>query len=710
MDIFGQGLSDSFNRLNKHPNAYDADHGGWDISYRDGEPERDFMKDGLAEMYHAGVDMLFNLAQCPLVFVGGYLYQLAFQPSGWYLTTVTNTLKNYRQVCESFMDIYHEVHGEHCSIQYMRDNLELLCGGDDLAFSTRCPWFTITAYALWAEKRGIYVESDVLDPRNAMDLTFFSHRLYPRSVSFWKDKKIAVAGGRLDKIISSFSYLKTKDGKVDYCANAMRVASLLVNLWAYEEVFNYLEPYASHLIYQYFYDSGRVLTKEWQSIFNALPNEQRMLTMWRKGRSEGYFFPDEIKQSTSKGVHEYQSVLKDPHVDLMQSYATPLFKSFPAAPKKAARKSTKKGKAPARRVAAGTVITQPVARPRKRGGRKGRGSRRQNGSGPNNLGGMFPTWSSGRGKRVATVIQDEYIGLVAGNTAGGFTSYAVNPGQAGTFPWLAKEAAQWEKYEFRALEFYYRPRVSGFATAGTTGRVVLSADYDASDPIPTTQQQMEDTDPHSDFMPYQSGNLILDPREMHRNSDAKFVRIGPQPARTDLKTYDCAVLNVGVFDTANTANIGELRVRYKVDFSIPVLEPNAAPTNTSTTMLVSSGEEGVTTDVPYQLLLATTDTNGLKATNTNGSVVWPLGNYLYTWLIQGSSTSYWTSMIGSFELGATTLTTNVQAQSETALTTECTVGATGWFTSDGVTATTLLVIPIGAGTLAVSGVLTVTAV
>lgn len=189
------------------------------------------------------------------------------------------------------------------------------------------------------------------------------------------------------------------------------------------------------------------------------------------------------------------------------------------------------------------------------------------------IGGNFATT-----RRSQVIEEDEYIGEVsAGALTFNVSQYACNPGQSGTFPWGNKIAQLYEKYEFEYLEFYYKREVSEFANYGSVGKVILSFDYDASDPAPATKQQMEDTVPHSDGIP--SEPIIRLPIDCAcaRKSDAKYVRPGAQPANTDLKTYDIGNLNVatyGLYGTSGT--LGELRVRYRVRFSEPVLESYSA--------------------------------------------------------------------------------------------------------------------------------------
>jgi hypothetical protein len=124
----------------------------------------------------------------------------------------------------------------------------------------------------------------------------------------------------------------------------------------------------------------------------------------------------------------------------------------------------------------------------------------------------FPSGMGRNGglKHKPTIItDDENLGIInaTGNTAFSILGqYAINPGQAATFPWLSSIAKNYEKFKFLMLEFYTVPQVSGFATAGQTGEVVLSVDYDASDAAPANYQQQTDVWPHSSEPPPMNSN------------------------------------------------------------------------------------------------------------------------------------------------------------------------------------------------------------
>jgi hypothetical protein len=234
-----------------------------------------------------------------------------------------------------------------------------------------------------------------------------------------------------------------------------------------------------------------------------------------------------------------------------------------------------------------------------------------------------------------TVTKDEYIADVAGTVAFTTTQYAVNPGQAATFPWLAIEAKQWEKYEFQKLEFYLKPEVTQYTTNANSGKVILSFDSDASDPPPLNKQEAEDVMPMADGMSYQTVDLNIPKFILQSHHDSFYVRPGNLPGGADIKTYDLGNLFVSTIGQGGAVpNMMELRVRYTCTLMIPILENiAAAPQNNQVTYLADS-KAALTTTVTYQPLLASAAstslpvTNGLNVVNTAGSIVPPPGNYI----------------------------------------------------------------------------------
>jgi hypothetical protein len=183
-----------------------------------------------------------------------------------------------------------------------------------------------------------------------------------------------------------------------------------------------------------------------------------------------------------------------------------------------------------------------------------------------------PQRGSNRISRSLTVSEEEYIADVT-LTSAGFTNlqFAVNPGNAVTFPWLSSIAANFNKYKFLKLLFKYRPITSGFAAAGQSGDIVLSMNPDASDPAPVAQAQVYDLQMRNNGMPCDLFALTkLSLGELNKQ-DSYYVRVGAAPANTDIKTYDCGNLNLSTIGTAVSGVCGKLFVEYSVLLHSPVL-------------------------------------------------------------------------------------------------------------------------------------------
>jgi hypothetical protein len=316
-------------------------------------------------------------------------------------------------------------------------------------------------------------------------------------------------------------------------------------------------------------------------------------------------------------------------------------------------------------------------------------------------------------------VEDEYIAEVIGpGTGANFNNvaYSINPGQVSTFPWLSKIAAQWEKYHFNSLEFYYKPEVTGFATAGQSGKVILSVDFDASDAPPASKQQMEDTMPHADGMPAVTTRMPLMARQLHSLYSTLYVRPGGLPGASDIKTYDAGNFNIATQGlNSNSATLGELRVKYNVTLSVPVLESaTTAPANNSVVVFQSTGPESISsTGVTQTLLLAQAPIGSLGAVNTAGSIVFPAGNYKFDSTVAWVSAQA-TSVEALVEKNGASInvTPSIASQTTTTVTTGQ-VPATGFFTSDGTAASAItfrVIAAFAGGTCTAAGTLVVLAV
>jgi hypothetical protein len=165
-------------------------------------------------------------------------------------------------------------------------------------------------------------------------------------------------------------------------------------------------------------------------------------------------------------------------------------------------------------------------------------------------------------------IQDITAAASGPPTAFAVTQLAVNPGQAGTFPWLSSVARNFESYRFKKLKFCYETE----APSSLGGSLVVSLDYDATDTAPVTKQQAMAYRNAVRSAPWEPCCHTSAQEDLNKQK-SYFVRPGAQPANTDIKTYDAANAFVCTQNvTTSSAVCGELYVEYDVELLTPVYE------------------------------------------------------------------------------------------------------------------------------------------
>lgn len=241
--------------------------------------------------------------------------------------------------------------------------------------------------------------------------------------------------------------------------------------------------------------------------------------------------------------------------------------------------------------------------------------------------------------REQVVEQDEVVGIMNGATSFEANVLDVNPGLSATFPWLAQLSALYERYSFDELVFYFKPLGSGFATNNQVGKVIICADYDSAEATPAQYRQAETMDPHADGMPFQCIELHLDPRRL--NKEPKFIRLGPPPPSTDVKTYDAANVYFCASGTTNAAEIGEIRVRYRVRLMNPRLPGVAAQVTPNNTLAWGTNNNvGIATATETPIVVTSLLSNGIGASIDGTNIKLLQGNYLVTfqgYFINGST-------------------------------------------------------------------------
>jgi len=179
-----------------------------------------------------------------------------------------------------------------------------------------------------------------------------------------------------------------------------------------------------------------------------------------------------------------------------------------------------------------------------------------------------PKISYGENGRSCRVQHKEFIQNVSGTP--GFTValfLALNPGLAGTFPWLSNIANNFEQYRVRMMRFCYLTRTG----TNIPGSVLMAPDYDASDAQPLSEQILSNYAEIVEDAPWKDICCILRPAGMHALGPKKFVRNGLVPGQ-DLKTTDVGTFVLATVD-GSAVNWGKVWVEYDVEFFAPQLNP-----------------------------------------------------------------------------------------------------------------------------------------
>jgi hypothetical protein len=168
------------------------------------------------------------------------------------------------------------------------------------------------------------------------------------------------------------------------------------------------------------------------------------------------------------------------------------------------------------------------------------------------------------------VCHREYLGDINGTAGFNNTSYPLNPGVAGTFPWLATVAQNFQEYKFHGLIFEFRPLITDFVTNGAPGVVVMATNYNADSPVYTSKQQMENSEFAVSVKPTNALIHGVECKISETILPHRYIRSGAVPANQDLRLYD-----YGNFQFATQANpvqdLGELWVSYCVELLKPIL-------------------------------------------------------------------------------------------------------------------------------------------
>lgn len=187
----------------------------------------------------------------------------------------------------------------------------------------------------------------------------------------------------------------------------------------------------------------------------------------------------------------------------------------------------------------------------------------------------FSTTGSGHCIQVA---QREFLGNVLSTTTFTDTVYPINPGVAGTFPWLSNVASSFEEYEMLGCVFEFVPLSAAWSGSDQAlGKVVCSTDYNVlalpfASAIVMENQDFAVSGPPDKYIIH---GIECSPRE--RPIEVAYIRQGVIPTNADLKMYDIGNFQIATEGFhASSILIGELWVSYDVRLFKKSIESSGA--------------------------------------------------------------------------------------------------------------------------------------
>lgn len=173
----------------------------------------------------------------------------------------------------------------------------------------------------------------------------------------------------------------------------------------------------------------------------------------------------------------------------------------------------------------------------------------------------------------------EFLQDLSGSTTFTATTFAINPGQAATFPWLSQIAANFEEYRFDGLVFEYISS-SGDAIASTNnslGEVFACVDYSAgTSSLFTNKQTMENSMWCVTAKPSLNMTLPVECEPKLNPIGILYVRTGAVPSGFDQRLYDLGTAGIATQGQQAAVTIGSWFVSYDVMLYKPVLEQETA--------------------------------------------------------------------------------------------------------------------------------------
>lgn len=222
------------------------------------------------------------------------------------------------------------------------------------------------------------------------------------------------------------------------------------------------------------------------------------------------------------------------------------------------------------------------------------------------------------GDRSTVVRHREFVQDVTGSTTFSSTSYAVNPGNATLFPWLAAVASCYEQYNIHGMIFEYKSTSADSLNSTNTalGTVCMATQYNVLNPAFTNKIQMQNYEFATSCRPSDSmmHPLECDPSQTPTN----IYYTSPSATGGDLRFVNMANFQIATVGMQSPGTIiGELWLSFEIELLKPRLSSVIAGTLTynctaynpvSSTNLFTSPSAVANTGYPGALIFFTATT------------------------------------------------------------------------------------------------------
>lgn len=187
-------------------------------------------------------------------------------------------------------------------------------------------------------------------------------------------------------------------------------------------------------------------------------------------------------------------------------------------------------------------------------------------------GGMTPPQVVNSFNRGGYVVRHrEYLADINATTAFTVQTFALNPGVASSFPWLAQVASSFEEYRWRGLLFEFKSlssdAVLSSATSSALGSIVMATQYNALSPAFPDKKTMENYEFACSEKPSCTFIHPVECKPGVTPVTKLYVRSGGIPANADQRLYDLGEFSIATVGMqANSGVAGELWATYEVEF------------------------------------------------------------------------------------------------------------------------------------------------